>query len=125
MPQVSFLPHESHCAVYVILLCLFHYALPLAKFQQAVITGIEYISMPVYDFLQMRRDGCFNPCLRKNSLQISRAKLSEQDQHMHLSPFDTSAFIVFFLGHLLDKFKCECVSAHMNIMCNQKYQGNL
>lgn len=75
MPQVSFLPRESHCEVSGIVLCLFHYALPLAKFQQAVITGIEYISTLVYDFLQMRRDGCFNPCLGKPSLQISRVKL--------------------------------------------------
>lgn len=84
MPQVTFLPHESHCAIYVILLCLFHYALPLAKFQQAVITGSEYISMPVYDFLQMKRDVYFNLCLRKNSLQMSHMKPSEHDQHIHV-----------------------------------------
>lgn len=69
MPQVSMLPCtscvEQCCAIYVILLCLFHYDLPLAKFLQAVITGSEYISTPVYDSLQMKRDVYFNFCLRE------------------------------------------------------------
>lgn len=102
MPQVSFLPCESHCQVYIILLCLFHYALPLAKFQQAVITGIEYISTFVYDFLQMRRDGCFNPCLRKRSLQISRTELSAQEQHTDSSRF-WHMHCRWLLQHLLNR----------------------
>lgn len=102
MPQVSFLPCESHCQVYIILLCLFHYALPLAKFQQAIITGIEYISTLVYDFLQMRRDGCFNPCLRKRSLQISRTELSAQEQHTDSSRF-WHMHCRWLLQHLLNK----------------------
>lgn len=76
--------------------CLFHYDLPLAKFQQTVITGSEYISTPVYHFLQMKRDIHFNFCLRKNSFQTSHIKPSEHDQHINVSPLSTSAFDGFY-----------------------------